>query len=187
MLDGVAFGAASAVALQSAMLLVAAWPVTRLGLRPQQDTTAWTLRLVELGLFVPLIVAGGVGWAGAALWARYRAPIRDRGALGPLGRPAVSILVAAVLAVAAAAAEEMFGPLGRLFALAVLAGVGLLLMRQAIHVGLLEEANDAEPGPAVVCANCGRLTPVHTFCSSCGVALKALPKGPAGTEPSAAP
>jgi RsiW-degrading membrane proteinase PrsW (M82 family) len=183
-LDGVVFGAASAVALQSATLLVADWPTTRLGLRPQQDVTAWTLRLVELGVFVPLIVAGGVGWAGAALWARYRAPIRDRRALGPLGGPVSGVLVAAVLGVAAAVVQEAFGTLGRLFALAVLAGVGLLLMRQAIHLGLLEEANDTEPGPEVICSNCGRPTPVHTFCIACGVALRALPKGPVGGPPS---
>ena len=177
-LDGVTFGAASAVALQSALLLVAAWPVTGLGLRPQQDATAWTLRLIELGVFVPLIAAGGVGWAAAALWARWRAPIGDRRALGPLGLPGPAVLVAAVLAVAAAVAQEVFGPLGRLVALAVLAGVGLLLMRRAIHLGLMEEANDAEPGDVVACSNCGRPTPVHSFCSACGVAQRALPKGP---------
>jgi len=177
-LDGVVFGAASAIALQAAMLLTAAWPVTRLGLRPQQDSTAWTLRVVELGLLVPLIVAGGVGWAGAALWARYRAPLRDRGALGPLGHPVSAILVAAVLAVAAALAQSVLTPLGRLVALAALAAIGLLLMRRAIHVGLLEEANEADPGAVVFCSNCGRPTARHTFCASCGVALRALPKGP---------
>jgi hypothetical protein len=182
-LDGVVFGAASAVAVQSAMLLVAAWPVTGLGLRPDQDSTAWTLRVVELGIFVPLIAAGGVGWAAAALWARWRAPIGDRGALGPLGRPSTGVLVAAGLAVAAAVVQEVFGPLGRLVALAVLAGVGLLLMRQAIHLGLMEEANDAEPGAEVECSNCGRPTALHTFCVACGVALRALPKGPGRGAP----
>ena len=186
-LDGVVFGAASAVALQSAMLLVVAWPVTGLGLRPEQDSTAWTLRLIELGVFVPLIVAGGVGWAAAALWARWRAPIRDRRALGPLGLPLSGVLVAAVLAVAAAVVQEVFGPLGRLFALAVLAAAGLLLMRRAIHLGLLEEANDADPGAEVECSNCGRPTAVHSFCSACGVALRALPKGPARGGHSSAP
>ena len=186
-LDGVVFGAASAVALQSALLLVADWPVTGLGVRPNQDTTAWTLRLIELGIFVPLIVAGGVGWAAAALWARWRAPIGDRRALGPLGRPVSGVLVAALLAVAAAVVQEVFGTLGRLLALGVLAGVGLLLMRRAIHLGLMEEATDAEPGAVVECSNCGRPTAVHTFCAACGVALRALPKGPGRSGPPGAP
>lgn len=175
-MDGVVFGAASAVALQSGFLLVTAWPVTGLGLRPEQDSTAWTLRLVELGVFVPLIVAGGVGWASAALWARYRAPIRDRRALGPLGVPLVAVMVAAVVAIAAAVVSQVLSPLGRFLALAVLAALGLLLIRRAIHVGLLEEANEDPPGPEVQCANCGAPTALHSFCSACGVALRALPK-----------
>ncbi len=177
-MDGVTFGAASAVALQGALLLVTAWPVTELGLRPDQDSTAWTLRLVELGIFVPLIVAGGVGWASAALWARYRAPIHDRRALGPLGLPLPGLIVAAAAAVAAAVVSQVFSPLGRFLALALLAALGLILIRRAVHVGLLEEANDEPPGPEVQSANCGRPTARHTFCSRCGVALRALPKRP---------
>jgi RsiW-degrading membrane proteinase PrsW (M82 family) len=177
-LDGVVFGAASAVALQSALLLVTAWPITGLGLRPDQDSTAWTLRLVELGVFVPLIVAGGVGWASAALWARYRAPMRDRRALAPLGLPAPGVIVAGVAAMAAAIVSQVFSPLGRFLTLALLAALGLLLIRRAVHVGLLEEANDDQPGSDVRCANCGRSTALHTFCTACGVAMRALPKRP---------
>lgn len=181
-MDGVVFGAASAVALQSALLLVTAWPVTGMGFRPDQDSTAWTLRLVELGIFVPLIVAGGVGWASAALWARYRAPIRDRRALAPLGLPVPGVIVAAVAAVAAAVVSQVFSPLGRFLALAVLAALGLLLIRRAIHVGLLEEANEDQPGSEVQCANCGRPTALHRFCTACGVAMRALPKRPRGGQ-----
>lgn len=177
-LDGVIFGAASAVTLWSSMMLVMAWPVTTLGLQPQQDPGTWTLRLVELGLLVPLIAAGGVGWACAALWLRYRAPVRDRRVLAPLGLPAPGVLVGVVLVVLAAFAQQVLGSLAYLLVLAVLAAVGLVLLRRAIHVGLLEEADEFEPGPEVICANCGRSTPVHTFCARCGIALRALPKRP---------
>jgi hypothetical protein len=41
---------------------------------------------------------------------------------------------------------------------------------------LLEEADEADPEADVTCANCGRRTPVHSFCGRCGIALRALPK-----------
>lgn len=186
-LDGVIFGAASAVALWSTTVLVSAWPLTELGLQPQQDTGTWTLRLVELGILVPVIAAGAVGWASAALWLRYRASTRDRNALGVLGHPITGIFVALVLVVAATLAQQVLGSLVRALALAFLAGLGLLLLRRAIHVGLLDEADEFEPGPDVTCANCGRDTPTHTFCARCGVALQALPKGPPATTSGAAP
>jgi RsiW-degrading membrane proteinase PrsW (M82 family) len=180
-LDGVIFGAASAVALGSAMTLVTAWPLTQLGLQPHQDTTAWMLRLVELGILAPVISAGAVGWAAGTLWTRYRAPVRDRKAFGTMGVPVVGVVTAIVLLVVAAVLQQVLSPVGRLVALAVLAALILLLVRRAIHVGLLEEqTEEAEPGPEVVCANCGRMTPLHTFCARCGVALRALPKRPSG-------
>jgi len=175
-LDGVIFGVASAVTLTCSMMLIAAWPITEAGLQPNQDAAAWTQRLVEVGIFVPIIAAGAVGWAAAALWLRYRAPVADRRALGGLGTPAPAGLVALILVVAAALVQQIFGSLARFAALAVLAAVALTLVRRAIHVGLFDEADEAEPGPPVTCANCGRSTPLHTFCSRCGVALRALPK-----------
>src|SRR5207302_1579112 len=107
-LDGVIFGVASAVTLTCSMMLIAAWPITE---------------------------AGAVGWAAAALWLRYRAPVADRRALGGLGTPAPAGLVALILVVAAALVQQIFGSLARFAALAVLAAVALTLVRRAIHVG----------------------------------------------------
>ena len=84
--------------------------------------------------------------------------------------------MAAVVTIAAAVVSQVLSPLGRFLALAVLAALGLLLIRRAIHVGLLEEANEDPPGSEVQCANCGAPTALHSFCSACGVALRALPK-----------
>ncbi|MFN8519485.1 MAG: hypothetical protein U0667_08915 [Chloroflexota bacterium] len=36
-----------------------------------------------------------VAWA--ALWLRYRAPVKDCGRLGPVGQPAVAFVIAAAL------------------------------------------------------------------------------------------
>jgi RsiW-degrading membrane proteinase PrsW (M82 family) len=175
-LDGVIFGAASAVSLQAALMLFAAWPLTQAGLQPEQDTLSWTVRLVELGVIVPVIAAGAVGWAAGACWLAFRAPVQDRRALGVLGVPIAAVPLSAVLLVLAALAQQVLDSVGRALALGALGAIALLLARRAIHAGLLEEADETEPGPDVTCANCGRRTPVHTFCSRCGVALRALPK-----------
>ena len=181
-LDGVTFGAASAVTLWCATMLVAAWPLTEAGLRPDQDAGEWTLRLVELGVLVPIIAAGSVGWASGALWLRFRSPVKDRGALGPFGAPAVAIATALVLVVLAALAQQVLGSLERAIALAVLAAVAIVLVRCAMHLGLLEELDEIEPGTNIVCSNCGRPTPLGNFCGRCGIGLRALPKRPRGRE-----
>lgn len=59
--------------------------------------------------------------------------------------------------------------------LAVLDVVAIVLLRQALHVGLLEEASERPLGPEITCANCGARTVSHTFCGHCGIALAALP------------
>jgi hypothetical protein len=51
----------------------------------------------------------------------------------------------------------------------------------------MEEANEADVGPPMRCANCGRMTPGHTFCGWCGISLQAQPKLPAAqTKPTQA-
>ncbi len=176
-LDGVFFGAASAVAVWSVMMVVQAWPITEIGLRPDAASGPWTLRLVELSVLMPVIAAGGAAWAAGALWLRFRAPVRDRRALGPLATPPLALLMALALPTVATVAQQVSGSLASAAVLTALAVVGLLLMRRAIHVGLLEEADERDLGADVTCANCGRSTPAHTFCGHCGVALRALPKG----------
>jgi hypothetical protein len=117
-----------------------------------------------------------VGFATAALWLRYRAPVKDRGALGPLGQVFVAPVIVAALLVAASVAETFTAPWVWLAWVAFLALVALVLLRRAIHVGLLEEAAEIEIGPAITCANCGAATARHSFCGNCGISLKALPK-----------
>ena len=42
--------------------------------------------------------------------------------------------------------------------------------------GLLQEADEIAIGPAIVCPECGKETPRHTYCGNCGASLKALPR-----------
>jgi hypothetical protein len=158
-------------------MLIGAWSITSEGVRLTQDSGTWSLRLVELAILLPALAAGAVGWICAALWLRFRMPVRDRAALGWLGHPVPAVLIGAVLMMAGAAVHRIPSRAGSLLALAALAAAAVLLLRRAIHVGLLQEADDIdELGPETTCANCGRATPRHTFCARCGIALRALPK-----------
>ena len=76
----------------------------------------------------------------------------------------------------ASLAELLLPELGALVVVVVLAVIGLLWLRRIIHVGLLQEASEIPIGPRIICPDCGRPTPFHTYCGNCGVSLKALPR-----------
>ena len=175
-LDGATFGAVSALAYTAALGLVGAIDLFSGGLRPSGETLPWITRLLALGVATPIIAASVIGAVAGALWLRYRGPARDRGALGWLGRPVVAIIVGAVVLVAAAVGQLVLTFLPSLIWLSFLAVVTLLWLRAVIHIGLLQEAAEIEIGPPVVCSNCGRLTPSHSFCGYCGTSLRAQPK-----------
>ena len=176
-LDGASFGSACAATFAAAEAVVVGVGVLSGGLRPIGATAPWIERLLAIAVATPVLAMSTIGVAGAAIWLRYRAPSQDRSALGPLGEPIVAVLAAAALIVLGAVTET-FMPAGAwLVTLVVLDVIGLLLLRQALHVGLLEESLEHEIGEPIKCVNCGQMTPVHTFCVSCGVALRALPKG----------
>ena len=174
-LDGASFGAATAAAFSAALAVVAGVGSLRSGLRPQGAQLPWIERLLALGVLTPVLSMTAIGIAAAAMWLRLRAPIADRGRLGPAGNPAVAIPIAFALVIAGAALEPLLSTGLWLLALAVLCPIGLLLLRRAIHIGLLEESDEIPIGPEIVCANCGHRTATHTFCGNCGIALKALP------------
>ena len=175
-LDGATFGAIAGAVYASSTAVVRAADLLRAGLRPGGDPLPWLVRLATLGAAEPILVAATVGSVCAAFWLRYRAPVRDRTALGRLGVPAIAVLAGVALLAVAAAARVLLDLTGGLLTTTVAAGLGLVWLRATIHVGLLEEANEADVGPPIRCANCGHLTPGHTFCGWCGVSLQAQPK-----------
>lgn len=175
-LDGATFGAACAVAFVGAELLTHSSDFLASGVRPVGSTVPWIVRLLSLGVVVPVLAACAVGAATGALWLRYRAPVRDRNVLGPLGSPFVAIPLAAGMIVGGALIQLYTDTWLELFLLAVDALLALLWLRQMIHLGLLQEASEIEIGPPVTCTNCGKATPRHTFCGYCGMSLAAQPK-----------
>jgi hypothetical protein len=175
-LDGAAFGAASAAALVGAEVVVYGFNLLGDGLTPGGDTLPWLLRLLSIAVLVPVINMAACGSACATLWLRFRGPGHDRGALGVLGSPLVALPLAGAVAVLAALGQREL-PIGAWLAtLVVLAGLTLVWLRMTLRIGLLQEASEKPIGPDVTCPNCGSQTPEHTFCSTCGISLQATPK-----------
>ena len=180
-LDGATFGVASGVAFVGAQTLVSAAALFQSGLQPAGDPVPWVVRLLVLGVGTPIIAAGAIGGLGGALWLRYRAPVKHRDRLGPVGQPLVAFVIAAALLIVSALTEALLpdhlvGEIIALVIIAVLAAASLLWLRRVIHVGLLQEADEIPIGPAILCPECGKETPRHTYCGNCGASLKALPR-----------
>ena len=175
-LDGATFGAASAVSFGGALLIVQSLPVFSAGLRPGTDPITGAVQIVSLAVLQPVIAAGAVGAVAAAFWLRYNAPVTDRHALGVIGVPFLAAIVGAALLVAAGLTKSLLPLIPATLILFVIAALALLWLRRTIHIGLLQESREIEVDRSIECPNCGRVTPEHTFCGNCGVALRALPK-----------
>ena len=186
-LDGSTFGAAAAISFTAAVVLVQSFSYLTGSLETDGAFLPWTLRLLTIAIVIPVLTAAVVGAAAAALWLRHRAPVRDRDALGPLGRPAVAVVAAAAVLVVAALVQLLLPSGLTLVVLLVLAAGALIWLRRVIHLGLLQEAAEIAVGPEITCANCGNHTAQHTFCAECGVALRALPKARPPEPPPAPP
>ncbi|MEA2678218.1 MAG: hypothetical protein QOJ81_2359 [Chloroflexota bacterium] len=174
-LDGATFGAASAVSFSGASLIVQSLPIFSAGLRPAGDPLPWVIQMLSFGVLQPVIAAGAIGAFAAAVWLRYRAPISDRNALGPVGQPALALLGAAALIVASGLAKTLLTIIPQTLVLAVIAVVALLWLRRALHLGLLQESREIDVDGEIRCPNCGLMTPEHTFCGNCGISLRAVP------------
>ena len=175
-LDGVTFGAACAVAFTSAQVITTSASLLEGGLRQDGEVLPWIARTLAMAAAQPVLAMAAVGAAAGAWWLRYRAPVKDRKALGILGNPIVATLLAAGLVVLGALGQPLL-PVGWwLVELLVLDVVALLWLRRTIHLGLLQESEEIEVGPEIECPNCGARTAKHSFCSNCGIALAALPK-----------
>ena len=186
-LDGVTFGAAAAAAFSGAEAITYGFHVLENGLRPGGAAVPWIWRLLSLGIAMPVLVMGAAAAACAALWLRYRAPARDAEALGPLGHPLLALPAAALLVMGGAVGETFLPGGVWLLWLLVFDLAVIVLLRRAMHVGLLEEALEIPIGPEFTCPNCAHLTARHTFCGHCGISLQALPKTARGASPISPP
>ena len=174
-LDGVTFGAASALGFTLTSSLTKFWPAITGSLVSGGDPIDWSLRLLQVGILVALINANTTALVAAALWLhRY-----DR---RRISRPWASSILATLIV--AFGAHVVIGMLT--FALPnvatevlirLVAALALLLyVRLVVHQGLLVEGVEHEIGPDSQCPECHRIVPTMVFCPSCGAARAAAAK-----------
>jgi hypothetical protein len=145
-LDGVTFGATTGASFGGAQAITYSAHLIGAGLRPGGAVLPWIWRLLSVGLGMPIVTVGAAAAACAALWLRYRAPVRDAQALGTLGHPAVALPLGGVLVAGAAVGETFLSPGGWLIWLIAFDLVAISLLRRTIRVGLLEESAAAGGG-----------------------------------------
>jgi len=174
-LDGLTFGAASALGFTLTSSLTRFWPAITGSLFAGGDPIDWSLRLLQVGILVSLINASTTALVTSAVWMhRY-----DR---RRISRPwASSILATLIVAFGAQVVVGMLTfalpSLVTEVAIRFLAALALLLyVRLVIHQALLVEGVEHEIGPDSQCPECHRIVPTMAFCPACGAARAAGPK-----------
>lgn len=174
-LDGVTFGAASALGFSLASELASLWPLITGPLVAAGDPVDWALRLLRLGILVSLVNASTTALIVAAVWLqRYDRRRAQR---------AREVSVLATL-IAAYGTQVVLGALTFVVADLIvqvlvwaLATIALMLyVRQVIHQALLAEGVVHEIGPDSQCPECHHIVPTMLFCPNCGAARAAAPR-----------
>ncbi len=171
-LDGLTFGAASALGFTFATTLTATWPLLAGPLVGSGSTVDWALRLLSAGILFMLINAGTTSVVAAALWLQ-RYDLRKAGRGWEASLPA-TVVVAVGAQVALGILSVTVPDLVLQVGLRALAAVALLMyVRLVIHRSLLAEGAAHEIGPDAPCPECHRIVPTMAFCPACGVARAA--------------
>lgn len=175
-LDGLSFGAASALGFTVTSALTALWPLLSgplVGSGPQDD---WALRLLRIGLLVSIVNASTTGMITASLWLHRHDRERALRVAWPW-----NLFTAMVVALGAQLALGMLSfvvpdllTLVVIWALA--AALLLIYMRLVVHHVLLEAGSEMTIGPEGPCTECHRVVPSMAFCPACGVSRLAAPK-----------
>lgn len=174
-LDGLTFGAASALGFTLAHSLTLDWPLIVGPLVATGSTLDWAVRLTRSGLLFSLINASTTALICAALWLRRY----DRRKQGQPWHASIGAAVAIAFGVQIVRGASGFllpDLIAEMALLTVIVLALLLYVRFAIHQALLVEGAEHEIGPDSVCPECHRIVPTMTFCPSCGAARAAAPK-----------
>jgi hypothetical protein len=174
-LDGLTFGAASALGFTLTSSLTKFWPAITGSLVAGGDPIDWSLRLLQVGILVSLINASTTALVAAAIWLnRYdRRRITKSWASSILATLIVAFGAQLVVGMLTFALPNVASEvLIRLVAALAL----LLYVRLVIHQALLVEGVAHEIGPDSQCPECQRIVPTMAFCPSCGAARAAASK-----------
>jgi RsiW-degrading membrane proteinase PrsW (M82 family) len=171
-LDGLTFGAASALGFTLATMLTAIWPLLAGSLVGSGSPVDWSLRLLNSGILLMLINAGTTSLVTATLWLnRYDLRRAARGwEENMLTALVVAVAAQVVLGLLSVVVPDLVLKVG----IHAVAAVALLVyMRVVIHQALLAEGAVHEIGPDAACPECHRIVPTMLFCPACGVARAA--------------
>jgi len=174
-LDGLTFGAASALGFSLASELAALWPLITGPLVGSGDPVDWALRLLRLGILVSLVNASTTALVTASIWLhRYDRRRSERAReVSPLATVAVAFGTQLVLGALTFAIPDLIVQV-LVWALATIAL--MLYVRQVIHQALLSEGVAHEIGPDSQCPECHHIVPTMLFCPNCGAARAAAPR-----------
>ena len=171
-LDGLTFGAASALGFTLATTLTAIWPLLGGPLVGAGSPLDWALRLLSAGILMMLINATTTSLVTASVWLhRYDLRRAGRGwEATVLATIVVAVGAQVILGVLSVIVPDLVLEVG-IRAVAVVAL--LMYVRLVIHQALLAEGAGHEIGPDAACPECHRIVPTMLFCPSCGVARAA--------------
>jgi ribosomal protein L32 len=171
-LDGLTFGAATALGFTLTSSLTAFWPLISGPLVASGAPLDWSLRLLRVGILVALVNASTTGLIAAAFWLqRYDRRRAGRPwTTGILPTLVVAIGTQVVLGMLSFAVSDLVAEV----AIRTLITAALLLyLRLVIHQALLVEGAEHEIGPDAPCPECHRMVPTMAFCPACGAARAA--------------
>jgi ribosomal protein L32 len=171
-LDGLTFGAASALGFTLATMLTSIWPLLAGPLVGSGSPLDWSLRLLNSGILIMLINASTTSLVAASVWLN-RYDLR-RAARGWEASVLTTMVVAVAAQVILGILSVVVPDLGLKVGIHAVAAVALLVyMRLVIHQALLAEGAVHEIGPDAACPECHRIVPTMLFCPACGVARAA--------------
>lgn len=174
-LDGLTFGAASALGFTLAASLTAFWPLITGPLVASGQPLDWAVRLARAGLLWSVVNASTTGLVAAALWLNRYDRRRDNRAWP--SSILASLVVAFGVQLALGLLESAIDDLALQLVIVAIAAVALLLyVRLVIHQALLVEGAEHEIGPDSQCPECHRIVPTMAFCPACGAARAAASK-----------
>ncbi len=171
-LDGLTFGAASALGFTLATMLTSIWPLLAGPLVGSGSPVDWSLRLLNSGILIMLINASTTSLVTASVWLnrydlRRAARTWDASVLTTL---VVAVAAQVILGILSVVVPDLVLKVG---IHAVAAMTLLVYVRLVIHQALLAEGAAHEIGPDAACPECHRIVPTMLFCPACGVARAA--------------
>jgi hypothetical protein len=174
-LDGLTFGAASALGFSLASELAALWPLITGPLVGSGDPVDWALRLLRLGILVSLVNASTTGLVAASIWL-HRYDRRRSERAREVSVPATVVVAFGAQVVLGAITFALHDLIVQVLVWALATIALMLYVRQVIHQALLSEGVAHEIGPDSQCPECHHVVPTMLFCPNCGAARAASPR-----------